>query len=93
MSCGALPVPFGRSPVPNNVSNFSHYEVIRAGNVTGSPGRLGCLPGYVASPGSDFQRLTNVPMVEVSTNSCFRRSVMALPAVSMEWPVRSLISR
>jgi hypothetical protein len=44
------------------------------------------------TPGG-FQRLTNVPMVEVSTNSCLRRSVMALPAVSMEWPVRSLISR
>src|ERR1700733_5659436 len=32
-------VPFGRSPVTNRVSNFSHYELIRAGNVTGSLGQ------------------------------------------------------
>ena len=72
--------------------NFSRYEAIRKGTVTGSSGRLvSCEPR--SCPGSDFQRLTNVPMVEVSTNSRSRRSVMALPAVSMEWPVRSLISR
>src|SRR5512146_2795987 len=39
--------------MPNSVSNFSHYEVIRAGNVTGSPDRLRCLPGYVAPPVRD----------------------------------------
>jgi hypothetical protein len=32
------------------VSNISHYEVIRLENVTGSPGRLGCLARHVAAP-------------------------------------------
>jgi len=45
VSYGALPVPFGRSPITNSVSNFSHYAVIRAGNVTGSPDRLRRLGG------------------------------------------------
>jgi hypothetical protein len=29
LSSGALPVPFGRSPGTNSVSNFSRYEVMR----------------------------------------------------------------
>ena len=40
----------GRSPAANSVPSFSRYEVIRTGNVTGSPGRLGCHAGHVAAP-------------------------------------------
>jgi len=53
LSCGALPVPCGRSPAANSVPNFSHYEVVRAENVIGSPGRLGCLASYVAASVGD----------------------------------------
>src|SRR5580700_5010998 len=41
----------GRLPVTNRVSNFSHYALIRVGNVTCSLDGLGYLPGYSPGPG------------------------------------------